>query len=171
MKTVYLLTGLPGTGKTTLVRKAVAEVGKSAGGFYSEEIRQSGARQGFEIVTLDGHNAVLAHVNIKSQHRVGKYGVDVESLDKVGVAAVRQAIRDSSLIVIDEIGKMELFSTAFKEAVLDAIASGKKMLGTIMLAPHPFADSIKKRPEVELFELTRANRQASLDRLLEWAKA
>ena len=119
MKQVYLLTGRPGTGKTSLVKQAVAEMKGKAGGFYTEEIRSGGARQGFRLVTLDGHSTILAHIDIHSPYRVSKYGVDIDSLDKVGVAALYKASRQCELVVIDEIGKMELFSDIFYVAEND----------------------------------------------------
>jgi nucleoside-triphosphatase len=170
MANVYLLTGSPGTGKTTVIRQAVAMSKAKAGGFYTEEIRTGGARQGFRIVTLDGDDAILAHVDSLSRYRVSKYGVNVQNLDNVGVAAINQAIEESDLIVIDEIGKMELFSPRFREAVLKAIDSGQKVLGTVMLSPNPFADDIKRHPNVKVIELTRANHDQVLREILDWMK-
>lgn len=168
MKTVCLLTGEPGTGKTTIIREAVAGLKVKAGGFYTEEIRTGGVRQGFRIVTLDGQDAVLAHINIPTPYRVSKYGVDIGNLEKVGVSALRQAIKDCDLIIIDEIGKMELFSPQFKEAVLEAINSGKKVLGTIMLPPNPLADEIKHHPRVKVIAVTRANRGEVVGEVVRW---
>jgi nucleoside-triphosphatase len=170
MANVYLLTGSPGTGKTTVIRQAVAGSEAKAGGFYTEEIRSGGTRQGFKIITLDGKDAILAHVDSHGRYRVSKYGVDVQNLDNVGVTAINQAIEISDLIVIDEIGKMELFSPRFREAVLKAIDSGKKVLGTIMLNPHPFADNIKHHPEVKVVQLTRVNQDEVLREILDWIK-
>ena len=129
MKRVYLLTGRPGTGKTSLVKQVAARMKGKAGGFYTEEIRTRGVRQGFRLVTLDGEEAVLAHVNVRSPHRVGKYGVDIDGLDRVGVPALYKAARQCDLVVVDEIGKMELFSAEFREAVSQAIDSRKRVLG------------------------------------------
>lgn len=170
MKQVYLLTGQPGTGKTSLIKQAVAEIGGKAGGFYTEEIRKQGIRQGFRLVTLAGDSAVLAHIDIPSPCRVSKYGVDLDSLDRVGVAAIRAAAQQCDLVVIDEIGKMELFSTDFREAVSQVIAGGKKVLGTIMLSPHPWADALKRQPQVEVITVTRDNHQAVLAGLRDWLK-
>jgi len=170
MKSVYLLTGRPGTGKTSLIKQAVTGFRGQAGGFYTEEIRSQGARLGFKLVTLDGQEAVLAHVSISSRYRVSKYGVDVESLDRVGVSALNQAARQCDLVVVDEIGKMELFSADFREAVLAIIDSGKKVLGTIMLAPNPWADAIKRQPQVNLVEVTRTNYDRVLDDIRHWLK-
>jgi nucleoside-triphosphatase len=168
MVNAYLLTGSPGTGKTTVIRQAIVRSEAKAGGFYTEEIRSGGTRLGFRIVTLDGQNAILAHVDNQSRYRVSKYGVDVQNLDNVGVAAINQAIAESDLIVIDEIGKMELFSPRFRDAVLKAIDSSKKVLGTVMLSPNPFADDIKRRPGVKVIQLTRADHDQVLREILDW---
>lgn len=168
MKQVYLLTGKPGTGKTSLIKQAIAGMRGEAGGFYTEEIRGGGVREGFRLVTLDGQETILAHVNIHSPHRVGKYGVDIGSLDRVGVSALNQAAEECSLVVVDEIGKMELFSPKFREAVWQIINSGKKVLGTIMFKANPWADRIKRQPQVNLVEVTRANYHQVLEELRVW---
>jgi len=168
MKQVYLLTGKPGTGKTSLIKQAIAGLGGKAGGFYTEEIRRGGVREGFRLVTLDGQEAILAHINIHSPHRVGKYGVDTDSLDRAGVSALNQAAEEGSLVIVDEIGRMELFSANFREAVWQIITSGTKVLGTIMFKANPWADRIKRQPQVNVVEVTRANRHQVLEELLVW---
>ncbi len=168
MKRVLLLTGKPGTGKTALIKEAITKAKVKASGFYTEEIRSGGVRQGFRIVTLDGKDAILAHVNILSPYQVSKYKVDIDSLNRVGVSALRQALKESDLIVIDELGKMELFSPQFREAISQAIDSREKILGTVMLKPHPFADEIKRHPEVKTLVVTRANHDVVLGEILNW---
>ncbi len=170
MKQVYLLTGRPGTGKTSIIKEVATEMRGKAGGFYTEEIRSQGVREGFRLVTMDGEEAILAHTNIHSPYRVSKYGVDVDTLERVGVPAIHQAVQQRDLVIIDEIGKMELFSTKFREAVNQAIESGKKILGTIMLNPNPYADAIKRRPQVNLITVSRDNYQKVLEELLHWLK-
>jgi nucleoside-triphosphatase len=168
VKRALLLTGQPGTGKTALIKEALARTKVKGGGFYTEEIRTGGIRQGFRIVTLGGQEAMLAHVSISSPYQVSKYRVDTDALDRVGVAALRQAFKESDLIVIDEIGKMELLSPLFRKAVTRAIDSGKRVLGTIMLNPHPFTDAIKRHPEVEVLLVTRDNRPQVMKKVLDW---
>jgi nucleoside-triphosphatase len=168
MKHVYLLTGRPGSGKTSLVKQVVARMSGQAGGFYTEEIRSGGDRVGFRLVTLDGKEAVLSHVKLHSPYRVSKYGVDIESLDRVGVSAITKAAQEHKLIVIDEIGKMELFSKNFREAVTGIIDSDQKVLGTITLSSDPWIDTIKQHPRVNLVAVTRGNHQQVLAELSTW---
>ena len=168
MKQVFLLTGKPGTGKTSLIKQVVAGVGERAGGFYTEEIRDQGVRLGFRLITLDGRSTTLAHVNIHSPYQVSKYGVDIAGLERVGVFTLRQAQEQCELVVVDEIGKMELFSESFRQAVLDLIESGKRVLGTIMLGPHPWADAVKHKMQVSLVTVTRDNHAQVLRELQEW---
>lgn len=142
-----------------------------AGGFYTEEIRNQGVREGFRLVTLDGEEVILSHINIHSPHQVSKYGVDVDALGRVGVPALRRAAQQCDLVVIDEIGKMELFSADFRETVSEIINSGKRVLGTIMLNPNPWADAIKCHSQVNLVEVTKANRHQVLEEVLRWLEA
>jgi nucleoside-triphosphatase len=153
-----LLTGRPGVGKTTALMAAVKLLGGSAGGFYTEEIREKGERTGFNIVTLSGERRVMASKTFKSAHRVGKYGVDVEAIDATAVAAIEDAIKNKDLIVIDEIGKMELFSQGFRDTVIIALDSNKPVIGVIVKNHHEFADRIKDRDDVSLIEVTMENR-------------
>ena len=171
MKEVYLLTGRPGTGKTSLIKQAISGLRIKAGGFYTEEMRAAGIRYGFKIVTLDGEEGILAHADIQTPYRVGKYGVDIGEFERVGVASLEKAARESRLVVIDEIGKMELLSPRFKEVVLKIVNGRKRILGTIMLAPHPWADSLKEHPQVSLVSVTRANYQEVLGGLRGWLES
>lgn len=155
-------------GKTTIVKEVAATVGDGAGGFYTEEIRRAGERVGFRIVILSGSEAILAHVDTKGPHRVGKYGVNIAAIESVAVPALREAIRQQRLVIIDEIGKMELFSAAFREAVSEALNSSCRILATIMLRPNPFADSVKGHPEASLLLVTKENRRQVVQEILCW---
>jgi nucleoside-triphosphatase len=168
MKHVCLLTGPPRVGKTTLVKEAVGEFHGKAGGFYTEEIREHNERSGFRLVTLDGKEMVLSHVDFKSAFRVGKYGVDVVGLEQVGVMALLDAARDCDLVVVDEIGKMEMLSLKFRDAIERLIIGNQKVLGTILLHHHLWSDVIKARSEVQLVMLNRNNYPQVLAEVRRW---
>ncbi|MDY6892921.1 MAG: NTPase [Chloroflexota bacterium] len=171
VKKAYFLTGEPGVGKTTIIKHIVSRISKRAGGFYTEEIRDHGIRRGFRIITLDGIQATLAHSDIISTYHISKYGVELSSIDETAVPAIKEAIRSRDIVVIDEIGKMELFSSSFTDAVIEALDSDKHVLGTIMRSPHPWADVVKQRADVEIATVTRANRNEVSTHVLAWVES
>jgi nucleoside-triphosphatase len=162
-----LLTGRPGCGKTTLIKRILNGLPQRFGGFYTEEIRDQGTRVGFKVVALGGGEAVFAHVDFKTPERVGKYGLDLSALEAVGVNAIREAVQAERLIVIDEIGPMEIRSVVFREAVNEALDSELPVLATIFLRSLPFTDAIKSRPDVELIEVRPNNREELVPQMSE----
>jgi nucleoside-triphosphatase len=161
-----LITGTPGVGKTTLVQKLLAELRHlSAVGFYTEEIRESGVRKGFELVDLVGQRRLLSHVRIKSPDRVGKYYVDVEGFDEFldTMDFLNPAIY---LIVIDEIGKMECYSKKFNSLMRHILDSEKLVIATIARKGGGFIAEIKDRPDILLFKLTLENRDSLTSEIL-----
>lgn len=153
-----LITGRPGVGKTTLIRGVLARLEVEAGGFYTQEMREGGRRVGFSIFDLRGESGVLAHVGIEGPIRVGRYTVNREDLERIGVPAVEAAIRASPLIVMDEVGRMELCSEAFLQVVVRALDCPTPVLATIQDRANPFLDRIKDRSDAEVHRLTVANR-------------
>jgi len=162
-KRVLLLTGNPGVGKTTLLLD-VAEVlkvkGYSVGGMISREVRSCGERVGFEILDLGSNKrGWLAHVNQSDGPRIGKYRVNLNDLDSIGVEAILKAVEECDVICIDEIGPMELFSERFKEAVKQAVNCEKLVVGVIhWKAKHVLIEGLKKRDDAEVVIVTFANR-------------
>jgi nucleoside-triphosphatase len=161
MGKTILLTGAPRSGKTTLVEGLIRDLPCEAGGFLTRELSEHEQRVGFKICTLDGREATLAHVGIRGPIRVGKYGVDIAALDSVAASCIWQSITTGyPLIVIDEIGPMEIVSESFREAVRAAVSSDAMVLATIVKRSTPFTDQLKARPGVMLLEVTWANAQA-----------
>ena len=153
-----LITGNPGVGKTTLIQNIISKLHVSAGGFYTAEVRDEKSRRwGFKIISMDGQEGVLASVDIISNHKVGKYGVDIEAMDRVGVTAVQDAMKHSDLVVIDEIGRMELTSKRFRDLVAQALDSPKPVLGTVAIKNTHFAKKANEREDTKIIRLTRAN--------------
>ena len=71
------------------------------------------------------------------------------------------------LIVIDEIGKMELFSSYFRNLVRHALNADKQVLATISLKGNDFIWEIKQRLDIHLLEVTHANRYRLPEAILE----
>jgi len=164
-----LLTGRPGCGKTTVIRSVVQELtrrGVRVFGFWTDEIREKGRRVGFSIELVSGEKAIMAHENFSGGPRVSRYCVDVAAVDRLAAAELERAAAAARCVVcVDEIGKMELCSQRFHEALAKLLDSGAVVAAAIIQAPHPHADRIKERPDVELLRVTAENR-ASLPALL-----
>lgn len=167
----YLITGLPRCGKTTLILKVTQDLRLSGrfGGFITEEVREKGERTGFKIISLpDNKEGFLAKKNFSSPYRVGKYGVNLKDLEEIGCSAIEDALDSKKTVVVDEIGKMELFSEKFKISLLEALDSPQKVLASIMERRNEFADKIKSRSDVTLDYLDRDNFETVLEKILEW---
>lgn len=162
-----IITGLPGVGKTTLIRKVICETQSfSPVGFYTEEIREKGIRKGFSLISTNGEKIILAHENIASRFRVGKYGVDLVEFEHI---IKRIPFQDAAynLIIIDEIGKMECFSEIFRDLVMELLSSDKLVVATVALKGTGLIAGVKSRPDIELIEINLENRNRLLPDILE----
>jgi nucleoside-triphosphatase len=164
---VLLLTGTPGIGKTTVIRRAADRLsGNALRGFYTEEIREKGERRGFRLVSFDGTTHIIAHVDFPKRHRVGKYGVDVETLDNA--AALLRPDAKAQIYFVDEIGKMERLSERLVAAMRVLISSGVPVVATVGSRGGGFIAEVKRTPTCELWQITRANRNNLPARILSW---
>lgn len=160
-----LVEGRPGIGKTTLVVRVVERL-QSAGhivcGFTTGEIRVSGRRMGFEVQPIGGTAGVLAHVDLPGPPRVGRYGVDLATFERVSLPSLREP---GPVVVIDELGKMELASARFVEAVHDLLAGSRPVLASVHAARHAVSDRIKQQSDIEVIRVTVTNRDVLVDEI------
>lgn len=162
---VLLIGGAPGIGKTTVLRRVAAGLATgTVRGFYTEEIREDGARQGFRPVGFDEKTSVIAHVAFAKKHRVGKYGVDVDAIDDA--AALLRPVPAARVYLVDEIGRMECLSKRFVDAMRRLIAGGVPVVATVGARGGGFIAEVKRMSECELWQITHANREELPERIL-----
>ncbi|MBM1154271.1 NTPase [archaeon] len=171
LRNLIFLTGRPGVGKTTVVMHIVDELkkrGYQVGGMVSSEVRFGGFRVAFKIKDLmTGDTGTLADATRTSGPRIGRYRVNLDDLNNVGVRAIQRAVENADVVVVDEVGPMELTSERFVRAVEDAIRSGKVVLGTLHYrARHPLILQIKRHPRAVVLEVTLENRDTLPQRIL-----
>jgi nucleoside-triphosphatase len=169
-KHAILLTGPPGIGKTTAMRRiADALSGHRTRGFITEEIRRAGQRLGFRLETFDGRSVVLARVDLRSPHRVGRYRVDVNALDLL-VDSALSVVGGADVYLVDEIGKMECLSPRFVTAMTVLLDSAHPLVATVGLRGGGLIAQAKHHSDVELWRLTRENRDEVPGRVVAWLR-
>jgi nucleoside-triphosphatase len=144
-----LLTGSPGSGKTTLAGRVVdvlRERGEPLAGFVTSEIRRGGRRTGFTIRGVGGLERTLA-VRGRPGPRVGAYGVDLRAFEEVALLEIENGLELGSTLVVDEIGKMELLSARFRELVGE-IFRAPCVLATVGDHHDPLLEEIRGRRDV-----------------------
>jgi len=162
----FLITGFPGVGKTTLIKRLSEELKYlHPAGFYTSEIREEGIRKGFELISLEGGRGVLSHMDMKSPYRVGKYKVDIKSFEDF-LGGISFFDDSTGLVIIDEIGKMECLSDQFKKLIKELLDSEKGVIATIALKGSGLIEDIKRRKDIKLFEITKKNRGSLLRDIL-----
>jgi nucleoside-triphosphatase len=164
-----LLTGLPGCGKTTVIRCLVERLGDlRLAGFYTQEIRERGQRVGFEAISFSGRKALLAHVQSESPYRVGRYGVEPDQLEPFVEDLVGTSAADAYLI--DEVGKMELFCPAFVEVVPRLLDGNVAVVLTIAQKGQGLIAQVKARADIRLVTVTDQNRDGLPEELERWVR-
>jgi nucleoside-triphosphatase len=167
MKENVLITGRPGSGKSTMIKRLLEHLPHgAASGFLTEEIRDGHQRVGFRIVTTDGREGLLAHVKLVGAHRVGRYGVDVAGFEQLVLHLIDPRRVEAPILVIDEIGRMECLSVKFTAAVDFALGSSKLVVATAGLVESGYAAELCQRPGVEVLELSPDNREDVFTRLI-----
>ena len=163
MKSNIFITGQPAIGKTTLVKRLFDRLTDfQPAGFYTEEIRRKGQRIGFRLKSPEGVEGILSHVDIQSPHRVSKYGVDVHGFESF-LDNIKLDSPQASLVIIDEIGKMECYSEKFIQMMNKLLDSRVPVIATIALKGGGFIADVRRRTDIEWYELSRSSRNHVLE--------
>jgi nucleoside-triphosphatase len=158
-----LLTGRPGVGKTTVIRRAADLLAdRTVAGFFTAEIRVAGQRRGFQAATYSGKSCVMSHVDFRGRQRVGRYGVDVGAFEEL---VLPELGRNCDVMLIDEIGKMECFSQRFVDTVRSLLDGSTPVVATVAISGTGLIAEVKRRPDVETWQVTHDNRDETPQRL------
>ena len=157
------LTGLPGSGKTSTLLKLVEmleQEGKTVGGMITEPIIEGGHRVGLTVRNkMSGEKATLARLGYESRYMYGKFGVDLTALEDVGVKALVEAEEKADVIIVDEVGKLEVESEKFVDEVKNVLDLDKTAILTLhKKSRNPLLQDIRKRDDVRILEVTPINR-------------
>jgi len=159
------ITGMPSVGKTQTLLKIIEKIEESGyvlQGMITEPVKVKKKRVGFYVTDWQTREKkVFAHVDFVTKEKVGDYGVDLKVLEEIGVPAIERAIDDDDvdIIIIDEVGKMEMLSEKFCETVTDALDSDKPIMVTLHKKSRtPLLQDIRRRDDIRILEVTAVNR-------------
>ena len=159
MSNKVFITAKPRTGKSTAIDKIIDLIGKeNCSGFYTEEIRVDGRREGFKIFTLDGREGILASTSSESEVRLGKFGIELETFEELCLSSIKDISKEKNYLIIDEVGPMQMFSEEFKLLLIEVLSGAKSVIGTVFYDNHPWIDDFKLREEIKIVEITMENR-------------
>jgi nucleoside-triphosphatase len=156
------ITGKPRIGKSTVIKEVIGRLkaeGITMGGMLTSDMHERGRRVGFSIEDINsGVKGVLAHMHQRGT-KVGKYGVNLIDLDSIGTNSIKAAVSssDMAVIIVDEIGPMELKSKRFINAIEEVIQSDKHLIVSVhQRSEHELVRRIKR--DFEIFVVTEENR-------------
>ncbi len=165
-----VLTGEPGIGKTTLIKKLAKVLWDRVIGFWTEEVRdpKTKKRIGFKIVSTEDKSLLFASKTFASKHLVGSYGVNVQRFESVALPILEKALEENKIVLVDEVGKMELFSKPFRELIRKLVYDPRKdMVITLPIRDvHPLVAEIRRFKGAVLLEVKKENRDGLLEDIL-----
>lgn len=166
MRNIILFSGEPRIGKTTIIKKIIQMVGEcNCIGFYTEEVRNDFDRIGFDCVSLDGKRQRIADVNLQGDIRIGRYGINVKAFEEFALQTISNYSNRNKIIIIDEIGPIQLLSTKFKQEIGNILSGNNCVIGTIFYDKHPDIDVIKKLPGIKVYLITSENKNTILENI------
>jgi len=163
-----IVDGAVGIGKSTLIREVTLPFRGRIAGFYTEEVARDGERHGFILRTFAGEECLFASRDFKEGPRISKYRVDLSAFERVGVAAIERASAGSGVVVIDEIGSMEVLSERFRAALFQCLSGPARTLATIRQKSQPFESEIRRLADTERLTVTRENFAELKESLRAW---
>lgn len=156
---MILITAKPRTGKSTLIQKLMNQIGiANCIGFYTEEIKENNLRIGFKLKLMDGREELLALAGMNSEIKIGRYGIDIKRFEETCIPMLKQALDGKKVIIIDEIGPMQVVSQDFRDMLLQLADKNCNAFGTIFYESFPWIDDFKLHKNVQLIELNIENR-------------
>lgn len=162
------IVGVPETGKSRLVREVTESRHDRIGGFYISPIMSGRVRRGVRLHTFDGQERMLAQKGLKSNHTLGKFGLDLNALENVSVPALKLGMMTKEVMVIDEIGMLDPLSERFRATLEEVLKSHKPVLATLRAGAKPWSDRIKKLPDSQVLVLTRSNYASVKQQVRKW---
>lgn len=164
MKNNLFITGLPRTGKTSLLRQCLSQTRLQAGGFAVQRLTENGRTWAFRLLDLSREPWIGQQESVDCFPDIaitlkpdGHWQGHPEVFDTKGVTALEHAhSAGCPLLVMDELGIFERDAFHFQRAVIKALDNQQPVLGVLKPKPAPFLDRVRGHPQVQIVNLTAA---------------
>ena len=162
-----LIDGLPRVGKTTAVQRVLSMVKVRCGGFFCQAVSKA-FYTNFRLVSVQGPNRSLSSQELIRRFDIpGVVGFNLEDLENFGNPSLLHALNTCDVVVIDQLGTLEVSSDKFRAVVDRVLDSSKVVLATLTSSNVPYLEAIRRRPDVDIYPITRSNRALLPDGIVE----
>jgi iron complex transport system ATP-binding protein len=125
---VIIITGEIHQGKTTFAQKIVADLHEQKiriAGFFSIGLDENGMRTGFNLIDIESSKQIELCSDKKNEKRLklGRYFFNPDAISFGNKILESNNIVDKQLIVIDEVGHLELNGQGWSNAIENIIRS------------------------------------------------
>ncbi|MFX1414131.1 MAG: nucleoside-triphosphatase [Promethearchaeota archaeon] len=169
-----LIIGPPRCGKSTLITKLISyykSMDYGLGGFLTPEITEAGKRIGFDIYDIQSDKKLLLarKGNYHTKYKLGNYSIFIEEFNNYLNELKSRSLETLDLLIIDEIGKMELCSQPFIFFLKEVFHSDRKILATIgENLKHPIKRELLDLPNLTILQLNLNNQQKIYKKIIEF---
>jgi len=166
MKNIFI-TGSIKIGKSSVINKVLEQLGEiKLGGFKTTPIFENGLRKGFALESFHGQKQIFAHTNLDSNMKFNVYRYDVSVFENFGTQLLENGLKNSELIVMDEIGMMEKNTVQYKKHIMKCLGAHQQVLGAFQKRAEWFSDILSKRSDTKIFFITEENRETIHNQIL-----
>lgn len=172
------LTGFSGASKTMLIKKAVQELQLKPGGFMTSRQSKAGGWVSFQLLAAgscfnkqgsyrEGIPGSCGQVFAFRRNRYQVWQVKNLTFNMYGVELLEQGLRESELLIMDELGRFELGASRFQQQVIKVLASPRPVLGVLKYERNRFVKRIWDDQRVEVIWVDQTNQNWAYRQVIE----
>lgn len=165
------LTGEKQVGKSTVIRRVLEELKLQPAGLWTVPYCENGKFAGYKIEGRKTDGEKTDGKKCGGENRISHVMEDgsvfpvVPAFETTGVKILKEAMTDTSLVVMDELGRFETKAWKFRETVIECLNRNIHVIGVVQDTKTDFLDSIREREDVWMIRVTKENREEVFEKM------